>query len=420
MKKPIKFASILFLTLTVIHTNSIFSQVDPMELIRNRSNAAKEFQVARDSVGLGFIERARERIKLARELDPNSKPIQEYYEKLMAPDFVISGKEVFFYKETPRFEIQAMLPENEASRRNWVKMYSLIIINSRGDIVFREKTSASLPEKIYWDGKSKGKRLPDGNYIAQIEVKGDLGFVEKLSPLGFLQWGKKLEAIISVKEESFQVGTGDIMIHAVYPQRSRVTNWQLLITNNAGKKVLQRNEQGPLPETIKWNHKNDSGDLVESADIYTLTISGKDKSGKKWKSNSDTIESEIEMFDEDGKKKFRMTTLNFDTGKSTLKKNSHILLRRVALVFEKYNWFDIEVQGHTDDVGGDEANMKLSLARAQAVMKYLVDCHKLPAARFATTGLGETRPVADNRNEKGKAKNRRVEFVMTENLSRKN
>ena len=70
----------------------------------------------------------------------------------------------------------------------------------------------------------------------------------------------------------------------------------------------------------------------------------------------------------------------------------------------------IEVGGHTDNVGSADANLKLSRERAQAVMAALAE-RGVAAGRLTAKGYGQTVPVADNRTEDGRAKNRRVELV---------
>jgi outer membrane protein OmpA-like peptidoglycan-associated protein len=69
------------------------------------------------------------------------------------------------------------------------------------------------------------------------------------------------------------------------------------------------------------------------------------------------------------------------------------------------------VQGHTDNVGTAAANLQLSQARADAVKSYLVSMFGVDAARLTTAGLGDTRPVASNDTEDGRAQNRRVELL---------
>lgn len=73
----------------------------------------------------------------------------------------------------------------------------------------------------------------------------------------------------------------------------------------------------------------------------------------------------------------------------------------------------IEVGGHTDDVGKEVFNEKLSQERADAVMAWLAQ-HGIPAAKLAAKGYGSTKPIGDNKTADGRQKNRRVEFKITE------
>jgi OOP family OmpA-OmpF porin len=71
---------------------------------------------------------------------------------------------------------------------------------------------------------------------------------------------------------------------------------------------------------------------------------------------------------------------------------------------------NLEVQGHTDNQGNAAANQTLSERRAQAVVEWL-STHGVEGARLTAKGLGQTKPVADNSIDDGRAKNRRVELV---------
>ena len=71
----------------------------------------------------------------------------------------------------------------------------------------------------------------------------------------------------------------------------------------------------------------------------------------------------------------------------------------------------VEVQGHTDAVGGDASNQKLSEARAAAVREWLT-AHGIAATRITAHGYGKTHPVASNENDEGRARNRRVDVVI--------
>lgn len=99
----------------------------------------------------------------------------------------------------------------------------------------------------------------------------------------------------------------------------------------------------------------------------------------------------------------------FETGKAVLKSESYPALDEVVKVMEEDPRYILKISGHTDNVGSDSANMKLSKDRAQAVEQYL-ESKGLDAKRFRVEGFGSTRPVASNSTDEGKAKNRRVEF----------
>jgi outer membrane protein OmpA-like peptidoglycan-associated protein len=101
----------------------------------------------------------------------------------------------------------------------------------------------------------------------------------------------------------------------------------------------------------------------------------------------------------------------FDTGKSEIKPESDAALSEVAKLLKGDAGLKVNVVGHTDNVGGMESNMKLSQSRADAVVKALTSRYGIDAQRLRAYGVGSLAPVASNKTEDGKAKNRRVELV---------
>ena len=104
--------------------------------------------------------------------------------------------------------------------------------------------------------------------------------------------------------------------------------------------------------------------------------------------------------------------VNFDTDKAILRKADTAELRKAIEFVKKYPGHNISVEGHTDNVGKDKYNQGLSERRAAAVKKYLVENGAANADKIKTVGYGETRPIADNKTEEGKFKNRRVEILI--------
>jgi outer membrane protein OmpA-like peptidoglycan-associated protein len=105
-------------------------------------------------------------------------------------------------------------------------------------------------------------------------------------------------------------------------------------------------------------------------------------------------------------------TVFFDTNRATIKPVSFALLNDVAQAMKDNAKIVVEVQGHTDSVGDDNFNLKLSQKRAESVRTYLIK-KGITSDRMVAKGYGENVPIADNRTAAGRAQNRRVEFVIT-------
>ena len=104
----------------------------------------------------------------------------------------------------------------------------------------------------------------------------------------------------------------------------------------------------------------------------------------------------------------------FDTGKATIKSKSHALLKDLAALMVKYpNIKRVEVQGHTDQVGSDDYNQRLSQARADSVRTFLVG-QGVGKGRLVAKGYGESRPEVPGSSDEANAQNRRVQFVNLE------
>jgi OmpA-OmpF porin, OOP family len=101
----------------------------------------------------------------------------------------------------------------------------------------------------------------------------------------------------------------------------------------------------------------------------------------------------------------------FDTGKAEVKAESDDALKEIAKLLQADTALKLVVVGHTDSVGTLASNMELSRRRAEAVVQALVTKHGVAAARLTAQGVGSLSPVASNRTDEGRAKNRRVELV---------
>lgn len=155
------------------------------------------------------------------------------------------------------------------------------------------------------------------------------------------------------------------------------------------------------------NDKDSILDAVDKCPNEAEVINGvEDEDGcpDKGKSKVKITETKIEILEK----------VFFATGKASIKKRSFGLLNQVAAVLKAYpKMTKIRVEGHTDDRGKDQANLKLSEARAKSVVDYLVG-QGVAAERLVSKGYGETKPIEPNKTRAGRGANRRVEFTIIE------
>jgi len=113
-------------------------------------------------------------------------------------------------------------------------------------------------------------------------------------------------------------------------------------------------------------------------------------------------------------RKYDVYGILFDFGSARIRPETASLIGDIAATLRSNATWKLQVNGHTDSIGGDAANMKLSSERAAAVMAELIRLGTA-ADRLKSAGLGETMPKADNGTLEGRALNRRVELVRTDN-----
>jgi len=120
-----------------------------------------------------------------------------------------------------------------------------------------------------------------------------------------------------------------------------------------------------------------------------------------------TASDMLDALNRDG---FMALYINFDTGKFDIKPESQPIIDQIAQLMKINPELKLSVEGHTDNVGTPQNNKVLSENRARAVMNAVVSSG-VAASRLTAVGWGQERPIADNRTEEGRAKNRRVEIV---------
>lgn len=108
----------------------------------------------------------------------------------------------------------------------------------------------------------------------------------------------------------------------------------------------------------------------------------------------------------------------FDTNKADIKEKFTNDIKTIATFMKMNPGLKITIEGHTDNVGDDAFNQKLSEQRANAVRQYMIDKLGIDGSRLTAVGYGESKPVASNETEAGKLSNRRVQAVFDVNMVR--
>jgi len=98
--------------------------------------------------------------------------------------------------------------------------------------------------------------------------------------------------------------------------------------------------------------------------------------------------------------------------KNTIYPNRGVIFDRNGMLLKDNPRIKVEIAGHSDSAGSAKANQSISVKRAESAKKYIQDKYNIPADRMVVKGQGDSKPIADNKTNEGRAKNRRVEFMI--------
>jgi len=157
--------------------------------------------------------------------------------------------------------------------------------------------------------------------------------------------------------------------------------------------------------------------IIDAKEDYVMTLK---KEGMAFSSQliekdavveNNLVKADLEMKKVETGKTYNINNINFATNSADLAFKSKAILEGFSDFLKTNPSIKVTIQGHTDDVGDDAANLLLSENRAKSVYEYLVN-NGIPTVRLSYKGFGETRPVASNDTDAGRAKNRRTEFLI--------
>jgi len=330
-----------------------------------------------------------------------------------------------------------------SSTRN-LTSWKISIFNALGQVIWAKGGAGKPPERITWNGRDDtGAIAYDGRYSHVMRLEYESGNHPE-SDWGVLvvdNTPPDYRFVVSPKLFSPDGdGEADTMyINIEVSDRNGVTEWDVTHYRKWDGSVDRSvpfkrfSGRGNYSRTIHWDGFSDpvqmpggffppdqytyrrSGNkwmiLVDSAAGYLVELGATDSY-----MNSISVQEEYDtdilvIRTPDGLK-IMINSIRFEFDKSDLLPQSFVILNRLIEILEKFPNYKIRVVGHTDAIGTDEYNQKLSERRAFSVYKYLVT-NDVDKERLTTEGMGESQPIDTNETEVGRARNRRVEFFLT-------
>lgn len=174
-------------------------------------------------------------------------------------------------------------------------------------------------------------------------------------------------------------------------------------------KIKVNTDDGRYAAVVKMDKKQD---VVVAVTGDNIAFNAKVVARKEDTKTPVVAKVELQADKEEAGKPFIINDIYYSTSKSDIEQKSLLILDEFASYLIANPTISIEIRGHTDNVGNDQANLALSMDRAFEVLTYLVS-KGVDGKRIKSKGYGETKPVASNETDEGRAKNRRTEFVIT-------
>ena len=299
-------------------------------------------------------------------------------------------------------QVHGILPANEFKYDHGLKASYLI----RG--LFRTKLAEDLQGEIgFGAGKYSGLDLSWSEYSTNI-FPLDVRFL--YSPIYFKSWFPYVYAgggLMHYSVHRFPV--------SVSPQTVENTGWTGIIPFGLGAEFNMAGTTSfevtlgvtyTFTDNLNYYKENDAKDFYYSLSVGLLfPRAHQTKLAAEGVREPDVFKSEVGQ-------SIQLEGIQFATGSAEILPSSESTLAKAYSTLKYYPELEIEIQGHTDNVGAAETNMKLSQERAAAVKAYLVN-KGIGENRITIKGYGEEKPIASNDTPEGRQKNRRIEFVRT-------
>jgi outer membrane protein OmpA-like peptidoglycan-associated protein len=310
------------------------------------------------------------------------------------------------------------------SDRSRIDTWDLIVQTEKGDTARRFRGRRFIPAEIKWDGKpQKGKsyehlpeELPSGRYFYFLKV---------IYRSGVNSYSFRKELIIDNDPPDIGVtvvpnlfspdGDGKDDLLYIKPKiidQTSIASWRVKIYTSSGTHFKTFRGMQMPKEEIQWDGISDTGVLVDSGEDYYLVLEATDAVNNTDQSEKVPFSIDILVISTERGLKIQVSNIEFGFNTANLQgEKTFTILNKIVYVLRKYDKYSIVVEGHTDSIGNEEYNLNLSKKRAESVGRYLID-NGINADRLSYEGLGPKYPIDTNETEEGRARNRRVEFIL--------
>ncbi|MDA3948205.1 MAG: OmpA family protein [Spirochaeta sp.] len=314
------------------------------------------------------------------------------------------------------------------SRTDGAEDWTAEVVNAQGRVVrtFAGNTVSSR-ETITWDGADDRGRVVDGDYTVRFRVSYNNGARPQTETPRVSVDTTGPDLAVDLEGLPFSPdndGLNDELgINLDADDASPISSWSFDILDRRDRPFYRFEGSGTPRSSVIWDGRSTDGDTVISAEDYPYRFTATDAVG-----NTSEVRGEIPidiLVIRDGDLlKIQISNINFEPNSPLLeldatspegRKNSSVLNRLVE-VFDKYQSYEIRVEGHAVNVTQTEREEReelqpLSLARAQSVREALIE-RGMDADRISTVGRGGTDPIVPHTDLDDRWKNRRVEFIL--------
>jgi outer membrane protein OmpA-like peptidoglycan-associated protein/flagellar hook assembly protein FlgD len=328
----------------------------------------------------------------------------------------VSASVRYYSYLTPKPVLFSAALSNKTGLRDW----KLTIEDAEAKEVKSITGSAALPGGVEWDGRDRdGKKLGDGKYYYIFSAQFESGNNPRSFKKEIIFDSTPPKLALSYKPSLFSPdGDGENDLLTILPKagdENGLARWDIKITNPTSFLFKSFSGSESLPSDIIWDGRGAGNELVESATDYAIEFTAFDKAGNSTRLEGIKLPVDILVVVTERGLKIKISNIEFGFASAKLLTDANRILDRVAVILEKYNSYNIIIEGHTDDIGQDDANLKLSEERAKSVYDYLAG-RGIKKERLSFRGMGETSPYVPNKDNESRRKNRRVEFLLEKNI----